>query len=774
VSDEFRQRSVPRTPQSLASHAIREALASCPRLSLAARTCHNLLLILLLAQFLWGAIGLGLRVRRTWWERTETLRYAFDICNGLSKGAQAQRLGIVNTYDFCVADHGDDAQYQFDYAPLRLLVMTRWADWHSQFNKRPSRGVALNDAWNGRYEEIEPLLNFNNACELAAAVAVFCLLKLWTGRRRRAGDLDGCAAAAAISGGPGGAAPVLGRFWRILRLVCGITAGIIVAGWACQAAGAHAVLQDANILLLRMLRPMEAWVGGHASRCSHVTLAGLVFVALMSNPLDRWSWKDHARTLGAVAGGLLLWFNPAVIAEAHVWPQWDIWLVPFFFWALFLVSVDWWFSAGLLLAIGAMLKAQLLLVCPVFLLWPIFAGRPSAALRLLTGLLLGAAVIVAPWLLTYLPPGSLTPRKSLVPGVLDPNRTALPRLWDARAFAWVISVVTAAVLTPLICRGMIWRQLWRRWRPGAAHLAMEQPRNAPLAWSWPSLQQRLMAPKTFMSALRIFGGVVLALALITWPFHAKAGREFLGPSICLASLFVVAIPFITPRRQFFLAAFCAGVALFLCVRFFHGSDSWARLGIEYGTEHFKDLARPDVNNLPQILSRRYGWRLSDPVSFAGFHWHWNRWDIDCIPTIKQLLRTVFLVMVVLCGAGAALSASRRDKRLLVAFVAAWTLFFAFMPQMHQRYLLWAACASVLLIGVDVAGIILHVALVALAFGQIMHTLLRENNPSYAPGLLTILNGLHPDIGWAVVVIALVLLYWAVAAGGAWRMGGRDG
>jgi hypothetical protein len=52
-----------------------------------------------------------------------------------------------------------------------------------------------------------------------------------------------------------------------------------------------------------------------------------------------------------------------------------------------------------LLALGAMLKGQLLFVAPFFVVWPMWRRRWTNALRLLAGLAATAALVVSPWLL---------------------------------------------------------------------------------------------------------------------------------------------------------------------------------------------------------------------------------------------------------------------------------------------------------------------------------------------------------------------------------------
>ena len=41
-----------------------------------------------------------------------------------------------------------------------------------------------------------------------------------------------------------------------------------------------------------------------------------------------------------------------------------------------------------------------------------------------------------------------------------------------------------------------------------------------------------------------------------------------------------------------------------------------RLGYEYGSKKFPDMARSCVSNLPAILNLRYGWGLEDPAVWS--------------------------------------------------------------------------------------------------------------------------------------------------------------
>ncbi len=100
----------------------------------------------------------------------------------------------------------------------------------------------------------------------------------------------------------------------------------------------------------------------------------------------------------ALTAGLLVWFNPAVLVNAHAWPQWDCWLLPFYFGAALASVLGGWFFAGILLAIGAMLKGQMVMTAGIFVLWPLFMGQWRAVLWLLCGAILGTGACLWPWL----------------------------------------------------------------------------------------------------------------------------------------------------------------------------------------------------------------------------------------------------------------------------------------------------------------------------------------------------------------------------------------
>ena len=63
--------------------------------------------------------------------------------------------------------------------------------------------------------------------------------------------------------------------------------------------------------------------------------------------------------LGLIAY-LLVWFNPTILLEAHAWPQWEVWLIAAYLLAALLLSLNWPVAAGMAIAIGCMMKGQML------------------------------------------------------------------------------------------------------------------------------------------------------------------------------------------------------------------------------------------------------------------------------------------------------------------------------------------------------------------------------------------------------------------------------
>ena len=143
-----------------------------------------------------------------WWVRRQTfdLFDAIHFENDIRRGSMWGLIcngpeGFRNQYDKMdlEADHWEQWSEWLDYAPLRLLVMTRWADWirttypTAVAESPPSlvyrNVIPFEDRGSGRVDHLEasyqfhrPLLLFNATMDAIGAAAAFTLTRLWVRR----------------------------------------------------------------------------------------------------------------------------------------------------------------------------------------------------------------------------------------------------------------------------------------------------------------------------------------------------------------------------------------------------------------------------------------------------------------------------------------------------------------------------------------------------------------------------------------------------------------
>jgi hypothetical protein len=320
------------------------------------------------------------------------------LSNAYTWGARSHETGYVQLYD--TVRPGRYGGYGLNYPPLRLLIVTQWVRWLRETQptfqprswSRNTSGDFDPDAWPRRV--VRPLLWLNLVAELATALGIFLLARLWYGKDAHRG-----------------------------------------AAWMRLEAG---------------------------------TLAGLV-------------------------AALLFWMNPAVIVDAHVFPQWDVWLLPFFVFGVLLASVDRWFFAGVLVAVGSMVKGQLLLVAPLFVLWPLFARRWSATLRWLGGFAAAATAVASPWLLGS-PTGALWVALVLLALGVD-------RAWSA----WRPGSMSAGGRALLLLAATLWPWLLAAGRGGSWLGVLFAGALVGAARVVPARQTRYLAAFALAGALLIAG-----------------------------------------------------------------------------------------------------------------------------------------------------------------------------------------------------------------------------------------------------------------------------
>jgi hypothetical protein len=164
---------------------------------------------------------------------------------------------------------------------------------------------------------------------------------------------------------------------------------------------------------------------------------------------------QHRASICGLAAASVAWLEPSMILDAHGWPQWDVWILPFYLFAALAALKNRWFCCGCLLAAGAMLKGQLLFVAPFFVLWPLWQKRWTRALRVLAGFIAMAALIVSPWLLR-------TPAAwiSIVTVTGLSSLFLLQREWPHRS-AWIAGITgcTAFVVGAFAGGSFAWLQV---------------------------------------------------------------------------------------------------------------------------------------------------------------------------------------------------------------------------------------------------------------------------------------------------------------------------
>jgi hypothetical protein len=149
------------------------------------------------------------------------------------------------------------------------------------------------------------------------------------------------------------------------------------------------------------------------------------------------SRQDRAWICGLAAASVA-WLEPSMILDAHGWPQWDVWILPFYLFAAFAALKNRWFLCGSLLAAGAMFKGQLLFIAPFFVLWPLWQNRWNRVLRVLAGFAATAALIASPWLLR-------TPAAWLALGVVAAVSSFFFLQWKGKyRSAWIIGTIGSA------------------------------------------------------------------------------------------------------------------------------------------------------------------------------------------------------------------------------------------------------------------------------------------------------------------------------------------
>ncbi len=440
---------------------------------------------------------------------------------------------------------------------------------------------------------------------------------------------------------------------------------------------------------------------------------------------------------GAVAA-MLVWFDPIILIDSHAWPQWDVWILPIFIFAVLAASLDWWMLAGAMIGVGCMFKGQMLLGGPVLLLWPLIGGRLKMFGRAATGFVIGAELIVWPWIVNSSP-----------------------------GLHWIECAIIAALL--LMGVSLMRRQLWtaiRQW--------LIDPLIGPRK-GWRDLLSDGggdNAATALVTASSVLAAVIVAMVLIFAGMMHK--QSALPPGILgLFLLFVLIPPWLLPRRSlFYWMVAVAAAAIWISSWAFNGSYSWATLGFAYGAiKHDQmQMGLRNYSNFTSILAQNYQWDIHDTMGTLRFAfstpgpWRIGSWAIPSVKwswssdlDTKATMATVYGICLLISAAAAALHARRNDRRFLVAIMVPWVVFPIVMCQMGGRYPVWASALSAAMVAVSLELSLLHVLLAVVGFATIAHQLLNFDNSRW-PQLFQFMTPTFPGAGWLMVFVMGIFFF----------------
>jgi hypothetical protein len=191
-----------------------------------------------------------------------------------------------------------------------------------------------------------------------------------------------------------------------------------------------------------------------------------------------------------------------------------------------------------------------------------------------------------------------------------------------------------------------------------------------------------------------------AIALLVWPMW-QAGGDWRKYGLIVAAGLVVAARYLPLRAApYLLASLVAGASL-CCVPLLGGTLAWVKVGYLYGSRKYWGMGTGGSSNLAMILAHRFGWNIDGAGGTVTLPLEWLGIAGPVTIEMRNLLAVSYAVCLVLSAAGAALQSRRGDARFLAAIIAPWIAFYALLPQMHDRYLVWGAGLSAVVVALGV-------------------------------------------------------------------------
>jgi hypothetical protein len=443
--------------------------------------------------------------------------------------------------------------------------------------------------------------------------------------------------------------------------------------------------------------------------------------------------------------------------------------------AALLISLNFGFTAGLILTAGVFMKGQTLFAVPILFLWPLLGGRWETALRFLLGMALAGAVLAGGW--------------------LAPSPTAW--IWIGEVFAaGVIAAGVAAFAGPLrrhavglghhfSARAKARRRIIRRRKkaiaegkpsprrlhlsnpvPSSAHVVLAQEfMPTPIGSSADASAPPAPSPRRArLSRVAVYSLIVATLLLTLAGALVVAGMPRGGWTAALAAAFVAGVlipPWILPRRWIgvWLATVVAA-AIFQAGVSFNGSFNWFFIGLAYGEHHFPMMHVGPTHNFSAVLADVYGWSLDrTPANLVSLPAPWS--SAPATFYVKPMLVGIYFLCVLIAAAGAAIHGRRKDPRVLVALTAPWVCMFTILPQMHERYAMYGSAVAALGVAAGSGEALLYIPLAFVAVQPMLEVQL-SNHPQAIPGLMQFVQNTDPGLGWMLLLLSGIYLWLAIA------------
>jgi hypothetical protein len=447
-------------------------------------------------------------------------------------------------------------------------------------------------------------------------------------------------------------------------------------------------------------------------------------------------WIDPLRCAWpALFSALLVWFSPALIYNAHSYPQWDAWILAPFLLAVYFGMLDLWLISGILIGVVSMGKGQILIVTPVLVIWQLGMLPGGEIVRLIV-----AAV------------RAVREGDPIAPPLLQALRLVAIPFGAALRLGVGIVLAMGLVASPWLVSSPISLH-WTIWVAGALGCLI------PLFFL-----RKWTATDLYTQA----GLLLVALCMVLWPWVPKGRPDYFGYAFLAVIGFAIAARFLPWRWAFSWTAAAIAGAIFACVPLFNTSMAWYTIGIKFPTQHWQVLYWCKAMNLGAILQEDFHWKFADTIDLTDYLPFLHSVDPitasvgDMIIPMRYLMITAYLIALVICGIAMAIQYRRRDRMFFFAMVAPWFLMFALLPQMQNRYSLWAAVFAAATASFSLDGLMLFVLLNALNGINTAVDMLRwAKDSDTSQKWLPLIGPMFPDLAWASMLLAGIYLYLAL-------------